>query len=600
MYIYHMRVAIYARVSTIDKQDYQRQVEDLKDIIQKNNEYKNHSIDTFTEKISGYKKENDRPKLEELLDILRTDNNYYSCIFVSEISRIGRDPFHTRKVIDELTNLKVPIYIESLNRKTIDKNGDRDGILSIILQVLIEYSDMEAETFKKRSRSGLFNSAKQGKAGGGIYFPYGYLKDDNGMLKIDEEEKKVIEKIFKLYKEGLGIKKISNSLNKDKIPTRTAKISLEKNKSENACKTKWSDKQVHDILQNTIYIGKRRWKGKDRETHIEIEAENLRIISDELFFNCKDIRENKTTRDYRTSYTYLLKDIIYCGKCGRKYFAKYKPKKGGDKVYICSSRIGNNTSCNNDGINIALIESVLFNELISSERVLKYINDASEIITNTKSEIKQLQKDLTIEKEKRIGIDEKITRAYLGYVNHETLIDLYNNTITELNNEISKSTKQEARILADILKKEGSLKKISQVNSKKNDLMKMKNNRDALKKTYNLFFQRIIINKIDDKYFLVTVIVTIRQEILNNYIYFLVDKSGLRKKNKKIYSYFGFTAMENTPVFSEKDNLLLTDINDIKNEIYSYIKYEDFEFTPNPRIIIPDENIITIPVPVPK
>ena len=439
-----MRVAIYARVSTIDKQDYQRQVEDLKDIIQKNNEYKNHSIDTFTEKISGYKKENDRPKLEELLDILRTDNNYYSCIFVSEISRIGRDPFHTRKVIDELTNLKVPIYIESLNRKTIDKNGDRDGILSIILQVLIEYSDMEAETFKKRSRSGLFNSAKQGKAGGGIYFPYGYLKDDNGMLKIDEEEKKVIEKIFKLYKEGLGIKKISNSLNKDKIPTRTAKISLEKNKSENACKTKWSDKQVHDILQNTIYIGKRRWKGKDRETHIEIEAENLRIISDELFFNCKDIRENKTTRDYRTSYTYLLKDIIYCGKCGRKYFAKYKPKKGGDKVYICSSRIGNNTSCNNDGINIALIESVLFNELISSERVLKYINDASEIITNTKSEIKQLQKDLTIEKEKRIGIDEKITRAYLGYVNHETLIDLYNNTINKMLNQIISKVIREA------------------------------------------------------------------------------------------------------------------------------------------------------------
>ena len=45
---------------------------------------------------------------------------------------------------------------------------------------------------------------------------------------------------------------------------------------------------------------------------------------------------------------------------------------------------------------------------------------------------------------------------------------------------------------------------------------------------------------------------------------------------------------------------VLSNINDIKNEIYSYIKYEDFEFTPNPRIIIPDENIITIPVPVPK
>jgi len=588
-----MKVAIYARVSTTDKQDYQRQVEDLKNIIQNNNEYTNCSIDTYTEKISGYKKKNDRPQLEQLLDIVRTDNNYYKCIFVSEISRIGRDPNHTRNVIDELTELGVPLYIESLNRKTIDNNGNRDSILNIILQVLIEYSNMEAETFKKRSRSGLYNSAKQGKAGGGIYFPYGYYKDKKGMLEIETEEAKVIRKIFKLYKEGLGIKKISNLLNDDNIPTRTTKISLNK-KSPKINKSKWSDKQIHDIIQNTIYIGKRRWKGKDRESHIEIDAENLRIIKDELFYECKSIRENKSTRNYITSYTYLLKDIIYCGKCGRKYFAKYKPKKGGDKVYICSSRIGNNTSCNNYGINIALIESVLFNELISSERILKYINNASEIISKTKTEIEGLEKDLKIEKKRRKEIEKKRTRAYLGYVNHGELIEIYNSTITELNAEVEKSKNKNHLILTEINEKKESLNKMTKVSSTRNDLMEMKNNRDALKKIYNLFFYRIMINKIDDKYFLVTVIITIREEILNNHIYFLIDKSGLRKKNK-VYSYFGFKAIENTPIFSKETNSLLTEINDIKNEVYSYIKNEDFKLNPNPRIIIPKENIVTIP-----
>jgi len=588
-----MKVAIYARVSTTDKQDYQRQVEDLKKIIQDNKEYSNCEIEEFTEKISGYKKKNDRPQLEELLDIVRTNNKYYKCIFVSEISRIGRDPNHTRNVIDELTELGVPLYIESLDRKTIDNNGNRDSILNIILQVLIEYSNMEAETFKKRSRSGLYNSAKQGKAGGGIYFPYGYYKDDNGMLKIEEKEAKVIKEIFKLYKKSFGIKKISNLLNDNKIPTRTTKISLLKESSK-INKSKWSDKQIHDIIQNTIYIGKRRWKGKDRESTIEIDAENLRIITDELFYKCKSIRENKSTRNYITSYTYLLKDIIYCEKCGRKYFAKYKPKKGGDKVYICSSRIGNNISCNNYGINIALIESVLFNELISSERILKYINNASEIITKTKTEIVQLKKDLTIEKKRKKEIEKKRTRAYLGYVNHGELIALYNDTITKLNSEVEKSKNKELLILSEINGKKESLKKMTKVSSTRNDLMKMKNNRDALKKIYKLFFHRIIINKIDDKYFLVTVIITLRKEILKNHIYFLVDKSGLRKKNK-VYSYFGFKAIENTPIFSKETNSLLTDINDIKNEIYSYIKNEDFKLSSNPRIIISKENIVTIP-----
>ena len=118
---------------------------------------------------------------------------------------------------------------------------------------------------------------------------------------------------------------------------------------------RWSDKQIHDIIRNPIYKGQRRFKGE----FLTIPP----IISEELFDECTQIRENKRTRNMTTTYTYLLKDLLICGRCGRNYYARYKPIKGGDKVYKCSSTLTIKKSCGNCGININLIESVFFGEI---------------------------------------------------------------------------------------------------------------------------------------------------------------------------------------------------------------------------------------------
>src|SRR5690606_29185468 len=86
---------------------------------------------------------------------------------------------------------------------------------------------------------------------------------------------------------------------------------------------KWSDKTVLDIVSNSLYYGARRYKGEIFEAPA--------IITKELFDKCEQVRESKTHRNYLTSYTYLLKDLIKCGCCGRNFFARYKPTAKGDK-----------------------------------------------------------------------------------------------------------------------------------------------------------------------------------------------------------------------------------------------------------------------------
>jgi DNA invertase Pin-like site-specific DNA recombinase len=450
------RFAIYARVSTIDnKQDYTRQVDELRDIIIKEG-HSPDKIDVYAESISGYKKAIERPKLTEL--ILKTEENpkEYSGIYTSEISRIGRDPNHTRQVIDRWTELGIPLFIQSLKERTIYDNGKRNPIMNIILQVLMEYASIEAETFKVRSKSGLRASASKGKAGGGRNFAYGYKKDDKGYLVIDDEEAKVITKIFDLYIEGNGTKVISGILNQMEVPTRANKAYSNKgikfpNFTKLGSNVRWSDKQVIDILSNTIYKGERKFKGEIFNSPV--------IISSDKFDQCTSIRSLKTHRNYLTQYVYLLKDLMVCGHCGRNYFAKYKPVVRGDKVYICSSRLKPNGNCGNVGVNITLIESAIFKVIFDNDTILKYINDSDKIVLNLKNEIEQLTQKLPIEETTLSELNDSQKRLMdlrvnYGGISEEDFIQRHQNTLQKIQNSIDRIS----LIKAQLIDKRASLK----------------------------------------------------------------------------------------------------------------------------------------------
>ena len=116
------KCAVYVRVSTSNgSQDYTRQKNELFDIAKKDG-YLEKNIELFADTISGYKFE-ERDNLNILLDKIRENPSHFSCLYVSEISRLGRNPKNTRNLIEELMELKVPIYIQSLNEKTLDIEG---------------------------------------------------------------------------------------------------------------------------------------------------------------------------------------------------------------------------------------------------------------------------------------------------------------------------------------------------------------------------------------------------------------------------------------------------------------------------------------------
>ncbi|WP_144283151.1 recombinase family protein [Chryseobacterium echinoideorum] len=520
------KVCIYARVSSTDgKQDYTRQINELEELIIRSG-YSKEQIDVYSEMVSGYKKkEEDRPELNKLLSTIRTNPNSYKKIFVSEISRLGRDPKYTRDIIEELTELKVNVHIKSLQLDTLDSNGKRSMITSIILQVLIEYANLEAETFKERSKSGLLKSVRSGRMGGGVYYPYGYTKDENKMMVINDEEAIIVKKIFDWYESGFGTKVISNLLNDENIPTRSNKIFgdriLKFAVQKKASDVKWTDKVVHDILRNTSYIGQRKFL-----KHI---VPCPQIIDISQFEKCGELLVSKRSKG-NTLYTYILKDILKCGNCQRNYFGKFKPNNHDDKVYKCSSTRNRNGGCGQTGINIKLIESTIYHFSCIMINLLNFINLTDETIQSIEKKNEIIKNNI---KSEEYLVSQLMSRK-------EKLFDYF------LSSDMDKSNfdKKESQLLKEIelkTKKINLFKKTLETNNNQlrrgseNKFINSASDRQQLHQNLKKIYEKISIIETNFDH----VKLKLRFSLHNNNFVdceLLLDKKGIRLKNKR-YRY---------------------------------------------------------------
>ena len=142
------KVVILARVST-DKQDYERQVNELADYCRKM-DWEVEKV--FTNKVSGAKKNEEREEIQELISYV--NSNQIRRVVCLEISRMGRNTLEALKVIQILNEHKVSLYVKNYNLETLDSEGRVNPVASLICTILLEVAAMERLTIKERMASG--------------------------------------------------------------------------------------------------------------------------------------------------------------------------------------------------------------------------------------------------------------------------------------------------------------------------------------------------------------------------------------------------------------------------------------------------------------
>ena len=197
MYLSDMKVVILARVST-DKQLYERQVVEMEQYC------KSVGWDVakvFANKVSGTKKNEDRPEIMEMLQYIEQNNIDKVCVL--EISRLGRNTLEALKVIELLNEKKICLFIKNYNLETLDAKGNVNPITSLICTILLEISSMERHTIIERMASGRDQYiAKCRATGKKMGRPSTYRKSDDTMR---EQYKKEIS----LLKQGISLRNIN-------------------------------------------------------------------------------------------------------------------------------------------------------------------------------------------------------------------------------------------------------------------------------------------------------------------------------------------------------------------------------------------------------
>lgn len=189
------KAVIYARVSSeSDRQDTSRQIEDLKRYASQQNM---EIVNIYEEHISGAKKNEERVVLTECLEYCR--NNSVEYLLLSELSRLGRSTLQVLKSLDILHESKVSVYIQNLGLYTLQKDGKVNPIVSILITILAEMSNIERSNIEYRLNSGRKNYIMNG----------GKLGRKKGSIKTEEKMKDEYKETIILLKKGYSIRNIA-------------------------------------------------------------------------------------------------------------------------------------------------------------------------------------------------------------------------------------------------------------------------------------------------------------------------------------------------------------------------------------------------------
>ena len=179
------KVCIYARVSTVS-QDYDRQLSELRKYA---DSMGYEVVREFSEKISGAKKIAEREALTELLNFV--ESNRVEKILIYECSRLSRRAVDFLTVIENLTALKISVFILQNGLETLLPNGQPNPIAQLVLGILAQFNSMERSLIRSRMESG-YNHYRD--CGGKVGRKVGYRKTDDQMREEYVEEIKLLRK----------------------------------------------------------------------------------------------------------------------------------------------------------------------------------------------------------------------------------------------------------------------------------------------------------------------------------------------------------------------------------------------------------------------
>lgn len=380
------RVAIYARVSTVEQAEEGYSIDEQVKLLREWCEDKGHIIhqEYVDRGISG-RNISGRPAIQQLL--YDASQKEFDIVLVWKMNRLSRKSVDLLTIVDQLQrrNIAFRSYTEQYETET------PSGVLQF--QMMAAIAEFERANIAENVKMGMIARAKEGLWNGGQVLGYNTVKEPStnrkgevSKLYINDEEAIIIRKIFDMYVNGHGYKAISNHLNKQGFRT----------KKNNP----FSITAIKTIISNPVYAGyirynvRRDWSEKRRNNinpdPIIVPGQHEAIISVEVWEQAKENMKRRSGRPNRIhDGEFPLTGLLRCPVCqaGMVIGRTTNRLKDGTKrvleYYVCGAWKNKGTAvCRSNGIRTDYADKYVLEKLtnlanndILIKQVVDHINE---------------------------------------------------------------------------------------------------------------------------------------------------------------------------------------------------------------------------------
>ena len=343
------RVACYVRVST-------------------ENQLENYSIGEQTERLKAYCRakgwaiykfypdpgysggNTNRPALQQMLnDILA---KRIDMVAVYKLDRLSRSQKDTLTLIEDV------FLANGVEFVSMSENFDTSTPFGrAMIGILSVFAQLEKDQITERFTMGRIGRSKAGFYHGGPTPPTGYDYTD-GQLIVNDYKAKQVKEVFNRFLDGYSLNHIQSDMHKKFGGWNSSAL-------------------VRNVLRNSVYIGKVKFKG------IEYDGLHKPIIEESAFRQVQALldspkRQNAKSGAQKTPFRaeHLLSSLVYCKRCGARYSANhgyYKcySRAKSDKKYIIDP------DCKNDNYKIEDLDNIAITEIKRLKYARNYFDGAA-------------------------------------------------------------------------------------------------------------------------------------------------------------------------------------------------------------------------------
>ncbi|MGN0163475.1 MAG: recombinase family protein [Candidatus Ornithomonoglobus sp.] len=363
------KVAAYARVSTDTEEQltsYEAQVDYYTSYIKSRDDWE--FVNVYTDEgITGTSTKHREGFKQMVRDAL---DGKIDLIITKSVSRFARNTVDSLTTIRRLKENGTECYFEKENIWTFDGKGE------LLLTIMSSIAQEEARSISENCTWGQRKRFADGKVSIPFKSVLGYDRGEDGNLVINQEQAKLVRRIYGMFLQGQSAYAIARKLTEENIPTPAGKAT-------------WYASTVKSILTNEKYKGdallqktytsdfltKKKKINKGEVQQYYVKNNHEAIIEPEIFDMVQKLMGQTKSGKNRKSSVSIFSSKIRCGECGSYYGSKvwHSNDKYRRIIWQCNHKFDNEKKCSTPHLDEEKIKQVFvsaMNKLITSKEQL--------------------------------------------------------------------------------------------------------------------------------------------------------------------------------------------------------------------------------------